>query len=147
MTKSYVPWKSVCPSQSDVRVAFQTSCWPEKPGVGVDTESGQTLQCSFSLSTPPTARVGSFFRIFRDLHNYLIEFSEVCWFSRYLYVFVEFFWFLIRFLQKFTDFSANRWFFAANFTEFCQNCGKFQRIAGRLSSWILQILFWNFDKF
>ena len=35
------------------------------------TESGQTLQCSFSsVSTPPIARVGAFFSIFRDLQDF-----------------------------------------------------------------------------
>ena len=34
------------------------------------TESGQTLQCSFSsVSTPPIARVGAFFSIFHDLQD------------------------------------------------------------------------------
>ena len=28
---------------------------------------------------------------------------------------------------KFADFSANRAFFAANFTEFCRSCGKLER--------------------
>ena len=38
------------------------------------TESGQTSECSFSsVSTPPIARVGSFFSIFRDLQNLLDE--------------------------------------------------------------------------
>ena len=35
------------------------------------TESGQTSQCSISsVSTPPTARVGAFFNIFRDLQDF-----------------------------------------------------------------------------
>ena len=35
------------------------------------TESGQTLQCSFSsVSTPPIARVGAFFSILRDLQDF-----------------------------------------------------------------------------
>ena len=35
------------------------------------TESGQTLQCSFSsVSTPPIARVGALFSIFRDLQDF-----------------------------------------------------------------------------
>ena len=35
------------------------------------TESRQTLQCSFSsVSTPTIARVGAFFRIFRDLQDF-----------------------------------------------------------------------------
>ena len=45
---------------------------PRRKNLGdLYTESGQTLQCSFSsVSTPPIARVGAFFSIFRDLQDF-----------------------------------------------------------------------------
>ena len=43
----------------------------------------QTCRGPFSaVSTPPNARLGSFFCIFRDLQDYLSEFSIFCRFSR-----------------------------------------------------------------
>ena len=70
-----------------------------------------------------------FFEIYKSvtpLHRFISKFCVI------LQFFVDF----SRILQKFADFSANQAFFASNFTEFCRNCGKWQRITGSL--WILQ---------
>ena len=59
------------PQSMDARCAMSAEKQERRTYLGdLYTESGQTLQCSFSsVSTPPIARVGAFFSIFHDLQD------------------------------------------------------------------------------
>ena len=101
------------------------------------TESGQTSQCSFSsVSTPPIARVGAFFQIFRDLqdsHTFaprqnqnLQTFSN---FRTISLIFQECCIILQNFDEILTDFQQI-------FTEFCRNFCKFHGISRQFQMFI-----------
>ena len=79
------------------------------------TESGQTLQCSFSsVSTPPIARVGAFiYKIFTPSHRYESKISAktCCIFSAFLpiccKIFVKICSISTKFHQNFPRISQN----------------------------------------
>ena len=76
------------------------------------TESGQTLQCSFSsVSTPPIARVGAFFSICRDLQD-CHSFAPL----------------------RIQNFSKNLPKIFHNFTDFLQNVAKVLSKFGQIST-------------
>ena len=62
---------------SNVQLFSRPAGLPQGGGryVGMPVSFGGSFS---AVSTPPIARVGSFFRIFRDLHNYPTAFSEFC---------------------------------------------------------------------
>ena len=82
-----------------------------------------TCRGSFSsVSTLLIARVGACFSIFQDLQDCYTFAPLQC---KFLRDFASFLW-NFRILRNFADLSANRAFFAANFTEFCRNCEKLE---------------------
>ena len=91
------------------------------------TESGQTLQGSFSaVSTPLIARLGSFFSIFRDLqdfHSFAPLRTEN--FSKILPIFGTFHHIFKYFDRNFAKSWPNSSFFAPISVIFSQNFAKF----------------------
>ena len=110
------------------------SYWPfllkKKPG-DLYTESGQTLQCSFSsVSTPPIARVGAFFSIFRDLQDFhsfaplrIQNFSKKR--ASFFHIFTEISQILTKFRSKFIEFQRN---FAGISPKFHRTNSEFRRV-------------------
>ena len=83
----------------------------------------QTSGGSFSaVSTPQIARVGAFFRIFRDLqelHSFApLRIQKFCKFSSN---FLEIFW---KVLENFVDFAWNSSFFEQILMKICRNFTK-----------------------
>ena len=101
---------------------FHCEPWRGARGPSRDlyTESGQTLQGSFSsVSTPPIARVGAFFSILRDLQDFqsfaplrIQNFSKTCW------IFPAFLPFFCKNLVKICSISTK---FHQNFPRISQN--------------------------
>ena len=85
-----------------------------------ESGSGQTSECSFSsVSTPPIARVGAFFTVFRDLQDSpshrseskiefqkkLAAFSRI--FTKFCKCFIKICSILTKFHQNFTEFAES----------------------------------------
>ena len=105
------------------------------------TESGQTLQCSFSsVSTPPIARVGAFFSILRDLQDFH-SFAplRIQKFSKNL---LHFFRIFTNFLQSF---GQNLFNFNEISPEFPQNFTEFTRMRAKDAAWGVSRIFPEFS--